>query len=178
MRAETVYIALGSNLEQPLEKVCSGINALAALPRTQLLASSSLYQSAPIGPGVQGDYINAVTKLSTELEPLALLDALQAIEAAHGRTRKVQWEPRKLDLDIVLYGNHRISMPRLTVPHSEMQRRNFVLLPLQEIAPNLVLPDGAPLSAVLAACPANGIEQLATPHQLMSNTKLSNRGAQ
>jgi 2-amino-4-hydroxy-6-hydroxymethyldihydropteridine diphosphokinase len=165
MPPETVFVALGSNLDQPLDKVVSGMAAIATLADTQLLASSSLYQSAAIGPSAQDDYINAVAKIVTALKPLQLLDALQTIEVAHGRKRGIRWAARSLDLDLLLYGEQQLKHSRLTVPHPEMTQRNFVLLPLQEIAPDLILPSGQTLTTVLSHCPPNGI------------TKLPNRGA-
>jgi 2-amino-4-hydroxy-6-hydroxymethyldihydropteridine diphosphokinase len=159
---ERVYIGLGSNLATPLEQLRSALAALAALPQTRLTAQSSFYASDPLGPADQPRYVNAVAALDTELSPLALLDALQAIELEQGRTRKAErWGPRTLDLDILLFGARQLNEPRLTVPHYHMHARAFVLYPLAEIAPELRLPDGRPLSELLAACPFVGLERLA-----------------
>lgn len=158
---ERVYIGLGSNLATPLEQLRSALAALAALPNTRLIAQSSFYSSDPLGPADQPRYVNAVAALDTELSPLALLDALQTIELEQGRTRKAErWGPRTLDLDILLFGEHRLDEPRLTVPHYHMHARAFVLYPLAEIAPALNLPDGRPLRELLAACPFEGLERL------------------
>ena len=146
---ETAYVALGSNLEQPQLRLQQAVAAIEDIKNTSIVACSRLYRSAPIGPPGQPDYCNAVVAIDTSLEPLALLDALQAIENAHGRTRTLRWGPRTLDLDILLFGNRRIRSPRLTIPHWQMQIRNFVLCPLLDVAPELVLPGGLPLSALV-----------------------------
>lgn len=114
-----------------------------------------------MGPQDQPDYVNAVAKVSTTLAPLALLDALQQIEQQQGRQRKAErWGPRSLDLDILLYGHHTIVSERLTVPHYGLTQREFVLYPLAEIAPQLVLPCGTPLQTLLSRIPLNGLEKL------------------
>lgn len=111
-----------------------------------------------MGPQDQPDYINAVAKIHTELSPLALLDCTQAIEQNQGRERKEErWGPRSLDLDIVLYGNEVIDSERLTIPHYGMKVREFVLYPLFEIAPQLQLPDGTELLALLQQVSRNGL---------------------
>ncbi len=153
------WIGIGSNLEQPLWQVRSALDELTSVPRTRLLAASSLYRSEPMGPQDQPDYINAVARLETQLEAEALLDALQAIETAHGRVRSGEhWGPRTLDLDILLYGSERIATPRLTVPHPGIAQRNFVLYPLAEIDPELELPGVGSLQMLLAHCPVTGLE--------------------
>ncbi|HWV11155.1 MAG TPA: 2-amino-4-hydroxy-6-hydroxymethyldihydropteridine diphosphokinase, partial [Pseudomonas sp.] len=135
--------------------------ALAALPQTRLAATSSFYASDPLGPADQPRYVNAVAALDTTLEPLTLLDALQTIEQNQGRVRKAErWGPRTLDLDILLFGERLLDEPRLQVPHYHMHARAFVLYPLAELAPDLQLPDGRPLSALLAQCPFEGLERL------------------
>lgn len=104
-----------------------------------------------MGPAGQPDYLNAAVLLETDLTPHQLLDATQAIELAHGRVRKDErWGPRTLDLDIMLFGDMVISDARLTVPHYGLKVREFMLYPLAEIAPGLILPDGEPLAAVVA----------------------------
>lgn len=156
------YIGLGSNLASPMQQVRQAIAELAQLPESRLCAVSRLYRSAPMGPADQPDYINAVAAIDTRLSPLALLDALQSIEQQHHRTRgAVQWGPRTLDLDLLLYGDTLISEPRLTVPHPGMLQRGFVLLPLADIAPSLQLPGGEGLQALCAALPGEGLEPLA-----------------
>ena len=140
------YIALGSNLHTPREQLKRALNALAQLPQTQLMAVSSFYRSKPHGPQDQPDYLNAVVEISTALSPLALLDELQRIENEQGRVRLRRWGERTLDLDILLYGDEIIQTERLTVPHYDMHNREFVIVPLAEIAPNLVLPNGQKLA--------------------------------
>ena len=140
------YIALGSNLHTPREQLKRALNALAQLPQTQLMAVSSFYRSKPLGPQDQPDYLNAAVEISTALSPLALLDELQRIENEQGRVRLRRWGERTLDLDILLYGDEIIQSERLTVPHYDMHNREFVIVPLAEIAPNLILPNGQKLA--------------------------------
>lgn len=157
---ERVYIGLGSNLDEPQEQLHSAINALRALPGTVLTAVSAFYSSESLSPG-QPRYTNAVAALDTELAPLDLLDNLQAIEAAQGRERKERWGPRTLDLDILLYGDQLIDIPRLKVPHYHMHARPFVLYPLAELVPDsFLLADQRSLAQLLADCPFVGLERL------------------
>jgi 2-amino-4-hydroxy-6-hydroxymethyldihydropteridine diphosphokinase len=162
---ERVYIGLGSNLAEPRQQLRGALDALASIVDSQLSAVSSLYLSDPLGPPDQPRYNNAVAALDTSLSPLDLLDALQAIERAHGRERKAErWGPRTLDLDILLFGDRLIDEPRLTVPHYHLHARAFVLYPLAEIAPqDLRLADGRALPELLAACPFAGLERLDVP---------------
>ncbi|QIM68323.1 2-amino-4-hydroxy-6-hydroxymethyldihydropteridine diphosphokinase [Basfia succiniciproducens] len=139
---KTVYIALGSNLNTPIEQLNSALTALNKLPQTSLSAVSSFYQSKPLGPQDQPDYVNAVACIHTELAPLELLDYLQQIENEQGRVRLRRWGERTLDLDILLYDDLVIKSERLTLPHYDMTNREFVIIPLYEIAPNLILPQG------------------------------------
>ncbi|MDD1509602.1 2-amino-4-hydroxy-6-hydroxymethyldihydropteridine diphosphokinase [Pseudomonas sp. CNPSo 3701] len=156
---ERVYIGLGSNLAEPTEQLRQALVALEQLPDTRLAAVSSFYVSDSLLPG-QPRYTNAVAALETGLEPLQLLDALQAIELDQGRERHERWGPRTLDLDILLFGQRLIDEPRLRVPHYHMHARAFVLYPLAELADGLQLPDGRHLSELLAACPFEGLERL------------------
>ncbi|MDN6650985.1 MAG: 2-amino-4-hydroxy-6-hydroxymethyldihydropteridine diphosphokinase [Enterobacterales bacterium] len=145
-----VYIALGSNLANPLHQVQSALNALAELPQTTLIATSSLYRTPPLGPQDQPDYLNAVVALDTDLSAENLLDHTQKIEQEHGRVRKDErWGPRTLDLDILLFGDEIINTERLTVPHYDMKNRQFMLYPLAEIAPELHFPTGESLQSVM-----------------------------
>lgn len=145
-----VYIALGSNLANPLHQVQSALNALAELPQTKLIATSSLYRTPPLGPQDQPDYLNAVVALNTDLSAENLLDHTQKIELEHGRVRKDErWGPRTLDLDILLFGDEIINTERLTVPHYDMKNRQFMLYPLAEIAPELHFPTGESLQSVM-----------------------------
>ncbi|MHA6495396.1 2-amino-4-hydroxy-6-hydroxymethyldihydropteridine diphosphokinase [Pseudomonas borbori] len=158
---ERVYLGLGSNLADPLSQLRDALAALAALPDSQVRTVSSFYSSDPLGPADQPRYVNAVAALDTVLAPLALLDALQAIERDHGRVRKAErWGPRTLDIDILLFGERVLNEARLQVPHYHMHARPFVLYPLAELAPALHLPDGRVLSEMIAACPFVGLERL------------------
>ncbi|MFQ3790078.1 2-amino-4-hydroxy-6-hydroxymethyldihydropteridine diphosphokinase [Halomonas sp. A29] len=137
-----VYVGLGSNLADPVVQVRRALDELDSLPLTRRVAASRLYASRPVGPQDQPDFINAVAHLRTRLSPLALLDQLQALEQRHRRIRQRHWGPRTLDLDLLLYGNETLKLPRLQVPHREMESRAFVLLPLAELAPRLLMPNG------------------------------------
>ena len=153
-----VYIGIGSNLENPLEQLKAAVSALREIPQTSLTQISNIYQTAPIGPPGQPDYTNAAALLETSLTPEALLDELQRIELDQGRVRKERWGPRTLDLDIILYAGMTIRTARLTVPHIEMENRNFVLIPLSDISPDLMLPNGESLQVVTAAAGNEGIK--------------------
>jgi len=157
---EAVYIGLGSNLAAPEQQLRQALAALAALPDSRWIGASALYSSESLLPG-QPRYTNAVAALATDLAPLALLDALQAIENDQGRERLERWGPRTLDLDILLFGERVIDEPRLKVPHYHMQARAFVLYPLAELVPaDFVLADGRALLALLDECPFEGLQRL------------------
>ena len=145
------YIGIGSNLEDPRAQVAAALRELAELPRSRLVARSSLYRSAPLGYEAQPEFINAVARLDTELAAAELLARLQAIEAEHGRRRSFANAPRSLDLDLLLFGEQRISGPELTVPHPRMHERAFVLVPLIEIAPDAQIPGRGSAAALAAA---------------------------
>lgn len=152
------YIGLGANLDNPKQQLERAVLALAKLPMTSLIQVSNFYGSKPMGSQNQPDYINAVAELDTALEAEQLLTHLQQIEQQQGRQRKEdRWGPRTLDLDILLYGQEQIATDRLTVPHYGMKQREFVLYPLAELAPHLVLPCGTALPALLASVPLNGL---------------------
>jgi 2-amino-4-hydroxy-6-hydroxymethyldihydropteridine diphosphokinase len=156
-----VFIGLGSNLLQPVDQVRRACDALALLEDTRLVAVSALFASAPVGPGDQPDYINAVAELETGLSPLTLLAQLQAIEHAHGRERgQIRWSARTLDLDILLYGDMVINLPSLQVPHPRMMQRKFVLEPLADLYPDMLFPNGTPMNQALADCPPHPIRRL------------------
>lgn len=162
--AERCYIGLGANLVEPVAQLQAAVTALGQLPETELVQVSRFYSSKPMGPQDQPDYVNAVAALDTRLTPLALLHALQQIELAQGRQRKAErWGPRTLDLDILLFGMQQIDHPELTVPHYGMRLREFVLYPLAELAPDLILPDGVALNSLLQQVPLNGLAPLQPP---------------
>jgi len=129
-------IGLGGNLGDPPGTLTDAMHALASLPGISIVAASSLYRSAAIGPAGQPDYANAVISLDTHLSPWQLLDSLQTLEQDAGRVRDVRWGARTLDLDLLLYGDQCINDDRLTVPHREMHQRAFVLQPLLEVWPD------------------------------------------
>lgn len=136
------YIGLGSNLSEPIKQVKNAIVEIKKIPNSHVSAVSSLYLSKPMGPQDQEDYVNGVLALQTSLSPVELLNALQTIENQAGRVRKeARWGARILDLDIILYGNEIIDSERLTIPHYGMAKREFVLIPLTEISPELMLPN-------------------------------------
>lgn len=151
-----VYIALGSNMDSPHSQLDSALEAIAQHPHMQLTGVSSRYQTPPIGPQ-QPDFINAAAELSTDLSPLALLDALQAIEQQQNRVRNIHWGPRTLDLDILLYDNLVLESERLTIPHPRLSERAFVLVPLTDLNPQLALPSGETVAELLANCSQQGI---------------------
>jgi 2-amino-4-hydroxy-6-hydroxymethyldihydropteridine diphosphokinase len=135
-----VYAGLGANLGHARQSIASAILALGKLPETLLVGRSSFYQSAPFqadGP----DYTNAVVHLRTRLNAIDLLRAFQSVEDLAGRERPYRNAPRTLDIDLLLYGNGNIQSPELQVPHPRMHERAFVLLPLSELAPELVTTD-------------------------------------
>jgi 2-amino-4-hydroxy-6-hydroxymethyldihydropteridine diphosphokinase len=144
------HVAFGANLGDPFAALARALEALAALPDTRLVAHSSCYRSAPLGiVGKQPDYINAVVALDTRLAPQALLEALLEIETRGGRTRATALAPRPIDLDLLLHGDTVLRTPTLTLPHPRLHQRAFVLLPLAEIAPGLVIPGIGALAPLL-----------------------------
>ncbi len=156
----TAYIGLGSNLKSPIEQVKTALQALGKLPQTRLLRQSSLYQSAPMGPANQADYINAVAALETRLTADELLSALQGLELLHQRVRQARWGPRTLDLDLLLYADQSINSEHLVVPHPGLGERLFVLQPLFEIAPALVLPGNRAVAELLSKCSESNLQRL------------------
>lgn len=156
---DRAYIGLGANLGDARATLQAACDALAQLPGTTLAARSSWYRSAPIdaqGPA----FVNGVAALDTTLAPLELLDALQAIEQRHGRERPYRNAPRTLDLDLLLYADLLLHTERLTLPHPRLYERAFVLLPLAELAPALVIPGHGPVHELLAAVAGQDVERL------------------
>lgn len=136
-----VYVALGSNLDEPLAQIEAGFARLATLPRTRLIARSRLYASQPLGPKDQPEFVNAVAGLLTQLSPRELLRALKALEVEQGRAQPiVRWGPRRIDFDLLVYADVRIDETDLAIPHRGIPQRNFVLYPLCDIAPDLSIP--------------------------------------
>ena len=159
------YIALGSNRENPGIQLQRAVDAIDSATSIKVTGCSRLYQSVPLAgenvPENQPDYCNAVVEIETSLSPVELLDAMQFIERKHGRARSVRWGSRILDLDILLYGDEIIESERLTVPHYQMHVRNFVLCPLQDIAPELTMPDGTSIKSLISETGSEGLRPVA-----------------
>lgn len=153
------YVGLGANLGDARATLSAAFGALASLPGTTVAARSALYRSAPHdahGP----DYLNAVAAIDTTLAPHALLAGLHDIERAHGRERPYRNAPRTLDLDLLLFDDLELRDPGLVLPHPRMHERAFVLVPLAELAPSLVVPGRGALAGLLAAVRAQHVERL------------------
>lgn len=159
----TAFVGLGANVGDPENQVRRAIADLSRIPRTRLLASSSLYCSAPLGVAPQPDFVNAVAKLETGLSVRQLLEELLAAEARAGRERPFPGAPRTLDLDLLLYGDETIEQPGLTVPHPRMHERAFVLVPLAEIAADISIPRKGGVKTLLAACRGQQILKIGAP---------------
>jgi 2-amino-4-hydroxy-6-hydroxymethyldihydropteridine diphosphokinase len=136
-----VYIGLGSNLDNPVSQIKQALKSLGLCPDLNIEAVSSFYGNPPMGPVDQPDYVNAVVKISTAMSAPNLLQFLQSIEQKQKRTKLIKWGPRTIDLDILLYGSQQINLPNLVIPHRGLTERVFVILPLLEIAPDLMLPN-------------------------------------
>jgi len=134
------FVGLGSNLDNPVQQIRRALSQLEILPGTSVVAISSLYRSAPFGDVEQSDFVNAVAHLQTRLDAESLLQQLLGIESAQGRVRGERWGPRIIDLDLLVHGDTISDSHELKLPHPGIAERNFVLLPLQEIAPETVLP--------------------------------------
>jgi len=153
------FIGLGANLGDRAREIESAGAEIAALATTVLVARSALYASAPLdAPG--GEYLNAVAHVRTALAPLELLRALQAIESRHGRLRPFAGAPRTLDLDLLLYGDIVLASDELTLPHPRLHERAFVLVPLAEIAPQLVVPGRGRVVDLCAAVSSQRVAKL------------------
>lgn len=124
---DVAYIALGSNLGQREVFLAQARREIAALPQTRILAQTDAEETAPLGPVVQGPFLNQMIAIETELSPRDLLDELKRIETEAGRVRTMRWGPRTLDLDIVLFERQSVAEPGLTVPHPELTNRDFWL---------------------------------------------------
>lgn len=135
-----VYLSLGSNLGDKEDNLQKAVYLIGKIPGIRIRAKSSLYQTDPVGYLDQDWFLNAVLKVDTSLSPLELLDKTQGVETALGRKRLIHWGPRSIDIDILLYNQETILLPRLTVPHPEMHKRGFVLVPLNEIDNTVSVP--------------------------------------
>ena len=146
---QPVYVGLGSNLDGPVQQIEAAFELLQNIPETRFVARSSLYRSAPFGEVEQPDFVNAAAALLTQLAASDLLAEFQKIERKRGRKRGgPRWGPRILDLDLLLYSDHVIEEPGLSVPHPGIAERNFVLLPLRDLAPDLIIPGLGRLSGI------------------------------
>jgi len=158
-----VYIGIGSNLNNPVAQVLEAVEELEMIPDTILAERSTLYSGKPMGPGDQPDYVNAVVAMDTLLSADELHKALISIEDLQGRTRDGEkWEPRIIDLDLLLYGNSTIDTPTLTVPHPGMHERDFVIIPLEEVAGNLKIPGRGHLYSLINQCKSHSLKKLIT----------------
>lgn len=161
---EVAYIGLGSNLADPERQVELGLRALARLPQSRLLRRSRAYRSAPWGRIDQPEFVNAVAAIETGLAPRGLLDALLSIERQAGRERDTtRWGPRVLDLDVLLYGDRAFDEPGLHVPHPHLHERAFVLMPLAEVAPDLLVPGRGAVAALLRKVETAGCRPVDSP---------------
>ena len=164
-KSNSAYIALGSNLSNPINQIKNAFLALRDINQTTVVAESSLYRTAPVGYDVIQikqipDFINAVAKVSTELTSLELLDAILTIENSFGRERPFANAPRILDLDLLLYDDETMQTEKLTLPHPRMFERGFVLLPLAEIAPGLTIKNHGKVADLAKECANQGVERI------------------
>lgn len=166
---QAVYIGLGSNLDDPPQQLRRAILQLRRLPQSQFIALSNLYLSKPVGPQGQPDFLNAVALIHTRLKPIALLDQLQAIEHMQLRKRGQHWGPRTLDLDILLFDALTLDSPRLVIPHPHLQERGFVLFPLLDITPGLLLPDGKKVADLAAKLDPSELEKYANADDFLAS---------
>ena len=156
------FVAIGSNLSDPLGQVGTAFDQLAAVPDTRLVLRSQLWKSRPMGPQDQPDFVNAVAGLVTTLAPRALLGELQSIEKRMGRAEPaLRWGPRVIDLDLLLVGDLQSDDPDLRLPHPGLHQRNFVLYPLAEIAAELWVPGHGRVRSLQQRVSGEGIEPLA-----------------
>ena len=161
MMSDVAYIGLGSNMDDPRTQISTALVNIHSHEQISIQQCSHLYASAPMGPQNQPDYINAVIKITTGLTPIELLDVLQNIEQQHGRKRSSeQWGPRTLDLDIILFNNLKMDNDRLTIPHYGLAQREFVLVPLFEIEPDMIMQDGKTIASWVANCSFEGLRRL------------------
>ena len=155
------YIGLGANLGEPVTSIRSALDQIALIEGVELIRSSSLYDSVPMGPSEQPNYINAVCKIKATLSGLDLLHALQRIENEHGRIRQGEhWGPRTLDLDLLILGTQSYSTTELTLPHYGMRGREFVLVPLFELQPDLLMHDSQPIAKWVAECDVSQLRRI------------------
>ncbi len=155
-------IGVGSNQDGPVEQVGRALDALANLPQTRLIYTSSLYRNPPMGPVEQPVFINAAAVILTQLSARELLTCLQTLEAAHGRVHGEgpRWGPRCIDLDILTFGSRQIDEPDLVIPHPGILHRNFVLFPLLEICPDMMVPGRGAVRWLAASSDGTSLERI------------------
>ena len=155
-----VFVALGSNLGDREAHILQAADDIEQLQDCSSLQAASIYQTAPMGPQDQPDYLNSVCSFDCDLEPSQLLAELKIIERQHGRVQStLRWTARPLDLDILLFGDQHIATPELTIPHPGIASRSFVLWPLAELQPDLVLPGLGPIQELMKTCEKLGIQR-------------------
>lgn len=158
-----VYIGIGSNLDNPVAQVLEAVEELEMIPDTILAERSTLYSAKPMGHADQPDYVNAVVAMDTLLSADELHKALIKIEDLQGRVREGEkWGPRIIDLDLLLYGSSTIDTATLTVPHPGMHERDFVIIPLEEVAGNLKIPGRGNLYSLINKCKSHSLKKLIT----------------
>jgi len=158
-----VYIGLGSNLADPVAQVLEAVEEMQMIPDSLHVGRSSLYRGKPMGPADQPDYVNAVVAMDTLLSPEDFLAALRRIEDLQGRERGGdKWGPRIIDLDLLLYGKVKIDTADLTVPHPGIRERDFVIIPLAELAGDLNVPGQGRLTALINKCENHSLKKLVT----------------
>jgi 2-amino-4-hydroxy-6-hydroxymethyldihydropteridine diphosphokinase len=158
-----VYVGLGSNLEDPVAQVLEAVEELEMIPDSILVSRSSLYRGKPMGVADQPDYVNAVVAMDTLLSAENFLQELTRIEDLQGRVRDGdKWGPRIIDLDLLMYGKQKINTPDLTVPHPGMHERDFVIIPLSELAGDVNIPGQGRLTALINKCENHSLRKLVT----------------
>jgi 2-amino-4-hydroxy-6-hydroxymethyldihydropteridine diphosphokinase len=161
MRWYPAYVGVGSNLDDPQSRVAAALDALDGLPRSRLWRRSALYGSKPLGPADQPDFVNAAGGLLTELELPEFFQALRLLQQRLGHTPPpVRWGPRRIDLDLLVFAEQRLQSAELTVPHPGIVERNFVLYPLAEVAPDLIVPGLGRVADLAARASGDGIWRL------------------
>lgn len=156
----TAFLGLGSNLDDPASQVQAAIHEIDEIPDAEVVKTSSLYQTAPVGIIDQPPFVNAVVQIETTLSPHDLLQRLLDIEGRHARVRNEKNGPRTLDLDILIFNGQRIDDVKLTTPHPRMHERAFVLVPLLEIAPEAYIPGKGYAQEFLSRMDAGGVHRL------------------
>lgn len=159
--AVVAFLGLGSNLGDRLTNLQGAVDALQTEPGLRVTGSSRVWETTPVGGPPQPDYLNAVLRIETDLSARDLLEVAHRIEARLGRARTERWGARSIDVDILLYDDERIDEPDLVVPHPRLAQRAFVLLPLLELDPDPILPDGSSLAGV--RIDTSGVEPTAPP---------------